>query len=86
LPGLAWTRDGEEIVQPKAKGGDGKSQGEVSESKTESMFIDNILDGKKLGDVLREREEEERLLEKRLGLTKAADLEEVQEQSYDDLS
>lgn len=46
----------------------------MSESKTESMFIDNILDGKKLGDVLREREEEERLLEKRMAKNKPADL------------
>ena len=46
----------------------------MSESKTESMFIDNILDGKKLGDVLREREEEERLLEKRMAKNKPTDL------------
>lgn len=58
----------------------------MSESKTESMFIDNILDGKKLGDVLREREEEERLLEKRMAKNKPTELQEVHEQSFEGLS
>ena len=61
LPSLGWQRDNVVHVETKSTKEDGAS---VSMSKTESMDISQIMQGKQMGDVMREREEQKRKIEK----------------------
>lgn len=65
-------------VEAKSTKEDGAS---VSASRTESMDISQIMQGKQIGDVLREKEEQQRKIDKRIADQKK--LEAVSEQSID---
>jgi hypothetical protein len=61
LPSMGWQRDNVVAVETRSTREDGAS---VSASKTESMDISQIMQGKQIGDVMRERDEQARKIEK----------------------
>lgn len=63
LPSMGWQRDNVVAVEAKSAKGDGAS---VSASRTESMDISQIMQGKQIGDVLREKEDKQRKIDKRI--------------------
>lgn len=75
---MGWQKDNVVAIEAKSTKEDGAS---VSISKTESMDISQIMQGKQIGDVMREREEQQRKLEKLK--QKNQKLNEVSEQSFD---
>jgi len=52
---MGWQKDNVVAIEAKSTKEDGAS---VSISKTESMDISQIMQGKQIGDVMREREEQ----------------------------
>lgn len=78
LPPMGWQRDNVVAVETKSTKEDGAS---VSVSKTESMDISQIMQGKQIGDVMREREEQQRKIEKMKQANKK--LDQVSEKSFD---
>ena len=63
LPSMGWQRDNVVAVETKSTKGDGAN---VSASRTESMDISQIKHGIQIGDVLREKEEQQRKIDKRI--------------------
>ena len=51
MPGIVWQREINETEAKKEVDDEAENNREVSEDFTESMIIDNILEGKRVGDV-----------------------------------
>ena len=83
LPALGWKSDAEKGYDGK----DGKSGASGartdSASRTESMAIDQILDGKRQSDLAKEKQDKDRLKDKNKEKLKADKLEEVPEAAND---
>lgn len=82
LPSLKWSRD--TIAQEVASQKSGSRS--ASESRTESMQIDDMLAGKRPVDVAKEKEAGERERAKRTAALQAAKLAPVAEQEFDGVS